>query len=86
MKPKTLGKITPLVLTKELHDELPRLVTGQGGYQGTFRRIHDSITIVDGKPVARLTPKDLESLREWAQRSDEGSWQDWARRALAANA
>lgn len=86
MKPKILGKMTPLNLTKRLHDELPRLTVGQGGYQSTFGRIHNSIKMVDGKPVANVTPKDMESLREWANRDDAGSWQDWAREALAKNA
>ena len=85
MKPKILGRMTPLNLTKRLHDELPRLTVGQGGYQSTFGRIHDSIKMVDGKPVANVTPKDMESLREWAQRDDAGSWQDWARAALTEN-
>lgn len=86
MKPKTLGKITRLVLTKELHERLPQLVSGQGGYQSAFQRILDSIKMVDGKPVAHLIPRDLENLREWAERDDAGSWQDWARVAFAENA
>ena len=85
MKPKILGKLTPLLLSKELHEQLPHLVSGQGGYQSTFRRILDSIKMVDGKAVAHVIPRDLDSLREWAGRDDAGSWQDWARAALAAN-
>ena len=86
MKPKTLGKITRLVLTKELYEELPHLVSGQGGYQSAFQRILDSVKMIDWKPVAHVTPKDLENVREWAGRDDAGSWQDWSRAALSENA
>ena len=86
MKPKTLGKITRLTLTKELYDRLPQLTSGQGGYQSAFQRIFDSVKMVDGRLVAHLIPKDMQNLREWANRDDAGSWQDWARSALEANA
>lgn len=85
MKPKILGKITPLALTTKLHEELPGLSVGRGGYQSTFARIQGSIKTINGKPVAHVIEKDMEKLREWAQRSDAGSWQDWARDALAEN-
>lgn len=85
MRPRILGKVTQLKLSPELHARLPQLVSGQGGYQSTFRRIFDSVKIVDGKPIAHVIAKDLDSLKEWAGRDDAGSWQDWARAALAEN-
>lgn len=85
MKPKNLGKITSLRLTTKLHDELPGLAVGQGGYQTAFGRIRDSTKMVDGKPVTYVNAKDMKNLKEWAQRDDAGSWQDWAREALIAN-
>jgi len=86
MKGRILGKATQLVLTKKLHEELPGLAVGRGGYQSTFGRVLDSVKIIDGKPVAHVYTKDMEKLQEWAQRNDAGSWQDWARAALAENA
>jgi len=85
MKPKVLGRVRRLALTKELHERLPQLVSGQGGYQSAFRRILDSIKMTDGKPVANIIAKDFDTLKEWANRDDAGSWQDWARDALAHN-
>ena len=49
-KPKTLGKVTRLRLTPELHARLKAggLTTGQGGYQETFRRILASVRAGNG--------------------------------------
>ena len=85
MKGKVLGKATQLVLTKEQHEKLPALAVGRGGYQTVFAKIYDSVKIVNGNPTAAVYTNELDKLKDWAQRPDEGSWQDWARSVLTAN-
>ena len=85
MKGKVLGKATQLVLSEEQHAKLPSLAVGQGGYQTVFARIRDNVKKVNGNLVATVYTNDLEKLREWAQRPDEGTWQDWARSVLTKN-
>ena len=86
-KPKTLGKVTRLRLTPELHERLKAggLTTGQGGYQETFRRMLASVRAGNGEAVAIITERELASLREYANRGDAGGWPDWARDALEHN-
>ena len=85
MKGKVLGKAMPLAMTSHQHAELPQLAVGKGGYQTVFAKINDSVRIVNGVPTATVYTNELDKLKEWAQRSDAGSWQDWARAVLTAN-
>jgi hypothetical protein len=87
MRPKALGKVTHLKLTPELYERLASggLTSGQGGYQGTCQRILGSVRTVNGERSAQVTRRELEQLREWAERDDAGGWQDWARAVLQHN-
>jgi hypothetical protein len=87
IKAKSLGKVTQLHLTDELFDRLRggKLTTGQGGYQETCGRILATVRTVGGAPTATVTARELDSLRNYANRDDAGGWQDWSRAVLAHN-
>lgn len=84
-KERILGKVTKLQMTPEMHQKLRDLTHGQGGYQDTCSRILALIRTVEGIPTVQLPARELNSLKEWAGRSDRGSWQDWARTFLQYN-
>ena len=87
IKPKTLGKVTPLKLTPEVYGLLNSggLTSGQGGYQNTCERIRASVRTSGKDHVAHVTARELDQLKEWATRGDAGGWQDWARAVLSDN-
>lgn len=72
-------------LTKAHRDHMAG-VTGDGGYQSVCRRIAESAkSFFNGEFVARIAETDLEHLKDWARRSDDGGWQELARGVLAHN-
>lgn len=76
MKPKVLGKVTSLALTKEQYDRLRQCTTGHGGYQDLCRRVYDSVRLTRGKLVALVYEKDMERINKAIERDDNGTWQD----------
>jgi len=86
-KPKSIARLTFLRLTPALHERLKAggLMTGQGVYQTTFKRILRAVRGNDGELVAIIAERDLARLRDYAKRNDAGGWQDWAREALEHN-
>lgn len=85
-KPINKGKITRLILSPEQRAEIEAISQKlTGGYQHTYARVDASVRTVDGKLVAHVNAGDMERLREYAARPDEGTWQKCARDVLRAN-
>lgn len=86
VKPKSYQTFT-LKLTAELRARLPGLASKeQGGYEVAFARFdHAAKPDGDGGFVIQVSAEDLARLKKWAARPDDGTWQKWARDALAHN-
>ncbi len=88
MKGKVLGKTTVLKLTDKQVDEARDFGTIKkttGGYQSTFQDVARAIKTIDGQPVTQVYAVTLDKLKNYAGRTDSGSYQDWCRDVLTAN-
>ncbi len=56
-----------------------------GGYQSTFQEVARMINTIDGQPVTQVYAVTLDKLKNYAGRTDSGSYQDWCREVLRAN-
>jgi len=87
MKPKSrvLGKGRELVLMPNQRGKLLEYTKGQGGYQSLCGRVYDSIRTKNGKLVAVVYEKDMQTILEAARRGDEGGWEALFRDIMAGN-
>jgi len=84
-KGKVLGKGRELVVTPAQRDKLLEYTKGTGGFQGLCSRVHHSIRSKDGKLVAVVYEKDMESILEAARNGDAGGWEGLYRDIVNAN-
>lgn len=88
MKGRTLGKTTVLKLTDKQAEEARDFGTIKkttGGYQSTFQDVAQAIKTIEGRAVTQVYAVTLEKLKNYAGRTDSGSYQDWCREVLTAN-
>lgn len=88
MKGKVLGKTTVLKLTDKQVGEARDFGTIKkttGGYQSAFQDVARAIKTIDGQPVTQVYAVTLDKLKNYAGRTDSGSYQDWCREVLTAN-
>lgn len=84
-KGRVLGKGRELVVTPAQRDKLLEYTKGTGGFQGLCGRVHHSIRSKDGKLVALVYEKDMESILGAAQNGDAGGWEGLFRDIVNAN-
>jgi hypothetical protein len=75
------GRITLKLTVLQMYD-LDRAGNGSGGNQTLCRKLHSRI---DEQQQTWVLPKDLERMKKYANRPDNGTWQRLYREILDAN-
>lgn len=85
VKGKTLGKGQALSITEAQLQELLNATTGSGGNQTLCAELHRRARRTDGALSTLAYPKELERMKDYASRDDNGTWQRIYREILVAN-
>lgn len=84
MKGKVLGKLRRS-LAEDQYMRLLACTTGRGGHRSWCREVYDSVSMIDGKPVAHVYDAGMERTSAEIDRPDRGTWQDLFREIMDGN-
>lgn len=85
VKGRTLGKGQTLKITEAQYQELLNATTGSGGNQTLCADLHRRAKRSDGALWTMAYPKEVGRMKDFASRSDKGTWQRIYREILEAN-
>lgn len=82
---RALGKGQALAITETQHRNLLDATTGQGGNQTLCADLHRRAKRVDGILQTVAYAKELDRMKDYANRHDNGTWQRLYREIMDAN-
>jgi hypothetical protein len=84
-KPRKSFKTVKLKLTVEHYRKLPSLTANQGGWQTPYQYLAQYVRPDGDGYVTRARESDIEKLKEYAQRPDDGTYEKTAFEILQLN-
>lgn len=84
-KPTKSFRTIELKLTAEHYEKLPSLTKNTGGWQTPFQYMAQTVKSVSDGYVARARESDIKKLKEFALKSEDGTWEKTALEILELN-